>query len=109
MLSPIPPPPPPSVSRPVAQVSTSGSDPALRRELLDMEAVDQHARKLPSTAQGKPPAFVDVDRKNHARLVQMFTTSWPGFRRVGADGESAAWVLIQHQDLDRPFQHRCLA
>ena len=33
---------------------------------------------------------------------------WPGWRLVGSDGAFAAWVLVQHADLDLPLQERGL-
>jgi hypothetical protein len=33
---------------------------------------------------------------------------WPGKSLVGADGAQAAWLLVQHADLDREFQRQCL-
>lgn len=34
---------------------------------------------------------------------------WPGRSLVGADGATAAWLLVQHADADRTLQGRCLA
>ena len=33
---------------------------------------------------------------------------WPGKSLVGRDGALAAWLLVQHADLDREFQKQCL-
>jgi hypothetical protein len=33
---------------------------------------------------------------------------WPGRSLVGEDGAAAAWLLVQHADLDVDFQERCL-
>ena len=33
---------------------------------------------------------------------------WPGKSIVGSDGANAAWLLVQHSDLDCAFQKRCL-
>ena len=33
---------------------------------------------------------------------------WPGKTLVGTDGANAAWLLVQHADLDREFQKECL-
>ena len=34
---------------------------------------------------------------------------WPGKKLVGGDGAKAAWLLVQHADLDLAFQKECLA
>ncbi len=34
---------------------------------------------------------------------------WPGWTLVGSDGAFAAWVIVQHADLDVPVQERGLA
>jgi hypothetical protein len=34
---------------------------------------------------------------------------WPGKTMVGEDGAHAAWLLVQHADLDRPLQKDVLA
>ena len=33
---------------------------------------------------------------------------WPTKSAVGTDGTQAAWLLLQHADLDVAFQRRCL-
>jgi hypothetical protein len=88
-------------------------DDALRKELLRMVEVDQAARKeVIKAAPGESPAFhkmLDIDRKNTARLKEIVDKhGWPGKSLVGADGAHAAWLLVQHADLDRDFQKRCL-
>jgi hypothetical protein len=79
-------------------------DPALRRELLLLVIEDQAAR---TKAHERIEA---VDRKTTARMKEAIAAhGWPGERLVGHDGAHAAWLLIQHADLDRPFQKACLA
>ncbi len=34
---------------------------------------------------------------------------WPTRSLVGKDGAAGAWLLVQHADLDVPFQKLCLA
>ena len=49
------------------------------------------------------------DRKSRARLQAIVLAhGWPGHGLVGVDGAHAAWLLVQHQDADRPFQRLCL-
>src|SRR5262249_25407524 len=51
----------------------------------------------------------DVDRKNTAWLKGVVDKhGWPGKTLVGRDGAQAAWLLVQHADLDREVQKRCL-
>jgi len=97
----------------------------LRQELLRRSKEDQEARKRflelmgrrgqrdPAEAktQQDPDAkkLQEVDRANTARMKEVVAKfGWPGKSLVGRDGAHAAWLLIQHADLDRPFQKRCL-
>jgi hypothetical protein len=51
----------------------------------------------------------DVDRRNTAWLKGVVDKhGWPGKTLVGRDGAQAAWLLVQHADLDREFQKKCL-
>jgi hypothetical protein len=81
-------------------------DPGLRRELLRMLATDQSLRG------GEPVAGVDadtIDADNQARLAEIFDEhGWPGWSLVGEDGSTAAWLIVQHADLDPAFQRRGL-
>jgi hypothetical protein len=98
----------------------------LRQELLRRSKEDQEARKRFLEAMGRhgpsdpveakkqrqdPEAgkLQEVDRANTARMKEIVAKyGWPGKSLVGADGAHAAWLVIQHADLDRPFQKRCL-
>jgi hypothetical protein len=81
------------------------SQPALRAELLKMQAADQQARN------GNDPGKMDVvDPSNTARLQAIIARyGWPGRTLVGQDGAAAAWLVAQHADRDVAFQVRCLA
>jgi hypothetical protein len=76
-------------------------NPALRRELLAMVAIDQKVRegmRLPMT-----PADVarmqEADVRHTARMKQILAMhGWPGRSLVGEDGAHAAWLLVQHAD-----------
>jgi tetratricopeptide (TPR) repeat protein len=86
--------------------------PALRRELLAMVAEDQAAR-MQMIAHRDDRAMMDavaaIDRRTTARMQAIIAASgWPGRAQVGDDGAHAAWLLVQHADLDRPFQKQCL-
>jgi hypothetical protein len=90
----------------------------LRQELLRRVKEDQDARKkyieLMTQQPGGVPEAVkkkmeEIDRTNTKRLKEIVDQhGWPGKSLVGEDGAQAAWLLIQHADLDRPFQKKCL-
>ena len=43
------------------------------------------------------------------RLAEIFDEhGWPGWQLVGEDGSTAAWLIVQHADLDVEFQRRGL-
>jgi hypothetical protein len=80
-----------------ATPTTAGiEEPALRAELLAMMDEDQ--------------AGTGDFNARQARLAEIFDEhGWPGWRLVGEDGSTAAWVIVQHADLDVEFQRRGLA
>lgn len=69
--------------------------PELRLELLEMQRVDQEARK-----------GVGANTSRLRKIVGQY--GWPGRWMVGSDGAHAAWLLAQHADSDVAFQERCL-
>jgi hypothetical protein len=76
-------------------------DDALRDVLLAMIADDDATRDRlaadGSLFEGYHPEMEAVHRRNAARLRQIVDASgWPGRARVGADGASAAWRILQH-------------
>lgn len=88
-------------------------NPALRDELLAMEARDQEVRTGPASNRPEDKARMDrwreVDAANLARFRQILDEhGWPTRNLVGSDGARAAWVLAQHADSDIAFQRRCL-
>ncbi len=97
----------------VAAYEKSLGDPALRRELLAMVEVDQKARNAATenwTDKALHDEVMAVDRKNTARMKEIVAQKgWPTKALVGSDGAHAAWLLVQHADLDLPFQKLCLA
>ncbi|MFO0876258.1 MAG: DUF6624 domain-containing protein [Gemmataceae bacterium] len=110
----------------------SASNEALRKELIQMEKVDQAARSAMmkalgeqgiSFAGGKPITDLKalavlaeetrklgkVDAAHRVRLKAIVEKhGWPGKSLVGSDGAHAAWLLVQHADADRKFQAQCL-
>lgn len=96
-------------------------DKSLREELRRMVSDDQEARmKLIDLIKNKNQSDKDtikkreekcqeLDRKHTARLKAIVDKrGWPGKSLVGVDGAHDAWLLVQHADLDRAFQKRCL-
>jgi hypothetical protein len=91
-------------------------DPALRAELLAMKDVDQLARTEMMRMEPSDPGFAAaaerlraIDARHTARLKEIVATrGWPSRILAGADGASAAWLLVQHADADPAFQERCL-
>ena len=99
-------------------------EPALAKELLDRMALDQKARlaleaKFKALPPGEssvkvsnmPPELdlhqIDTDNTTFMKTV-ILKHGWPGKSLVGDEAANAAWLLVQHADLDRAFQSRCL-
>ncbi len=97
----------------------------LRKELLRRVKEDQDARNAmtetmsgrgqkdakagPTTEIALAHKVESIDAANTARMKEIVERhGWPGKTLVGADGASAAWLLVQHADLDHAFQKRCL-
>jgi hypothetical protein len=76
-------------------------DEALRAELVALIDRDDTVRERlaadGSLFAGYHPEMEAVHRANAARLAQIVDASgWPGRSRVGDDGASAAWRILQH-------------
>jgi len=88
--------------------------PNLREELLDMVKRDQNARRGVRSAEDDPledavALMTRIDKENTARLHEIVDeVGWPTKSGVGSDGTQAAWLLVQHADLDVAFQRRAL-
>jgi hypothetical protein len=91
---------------------TAVADEKLRQELLDRIEKDQLVRKevmkqVPGLAEFVKLA--KVDHENTAWLKKVIDErGWPGKALVGQVGAHAAWLLVQHADLDLAFQKKCL-
>lgn len=85
---------------------------ALRAELLEMEKLDQQARRamMDGTPNERQIAEIEaVDKKHSARLREIVRQyGWPDKKLAGEDGAHAAWLLVQHADRDPEFQRQCL-
>lgn len=80
--------------------------PDLRAELLTMQRDDQAER----TGEGVPagvelPPVRDYTRTQRLKAI-IAEHGWPGRRLVGEDGDTAAWVVVQHADFDVAFQQQ---
>lgn len=54
-------------------------------------------------------SMVRIDAENTKRLGEIIDRfGWPTKRLVGADGANAAWLIVQHADLNPQFQRKCL-
>ena len=90
----------------------NASNPALRQELLKMGEEDQRLRaegqrlweaKGPDSMEAK--AVWDrqavLDKKNQARLEEIVAEhGWPGVKLVGLSAANAAFLIVQHADLE---------
>lgn len=76
-------------------------------ELRSMVKIDQDMRKCRSS---NPNNWDEtVDRRNTERLKTIVDKiGWPSISKVGNEGSSNAWLLVQHADHDPEFQKRCL-
>jgi hypothetical protein len=103
---------------------------ALRQELLDMGKADQDASNETLKELGKAGVTLDKEtpfskiwmialtngisdlrlRLQHTNRMKTIVDQygWPGKSIAGSDGANAAWLLVQHSDLDCDFQKRCL-
>lgn len=99
-----------AIKREVATIS----HPEIRLELLRRVAIDQKMRRGldGKTFQSDPEYFMkltQVDKENREWLAPLVEQhGWLGRSKVGKDGARAAWLLVQHADMDRKFQNRCL-
>lgn len=88
------------------------ANPSLRVELLARSEIDQAARRrfaldLSNLIMQKEMVAVDV--ANTGWLKQVIEKyGWPTKTMVGHDGAFAAYLLVQHADLDLDFQRACL-
>jgi tetratricopeptide (TPR) repeat protein len=91
----------------------AAQDPALRDEILKMVEVDQAARMELARGNFKDEAAKErlraIDTQNTARMKDIIARKgWPTRTLVGQRASHAAWLLVQHADLDLEFQKQCL-
>lgn len=94
--------------------------PTLYRELVAMEEADQEARI--NTINVRKSKGIDSDefkqqylqlkaitRKHQVRMKAIIKNyGWPTISKVGLEGASAAWILVQHADDAPLFQQQCV-
>lgn len=92
----------------------AGINRELRDELLARQTKDQDIRTR-AMAAAQPlakPLLDEWTRIDHENTEWMKTAlakhGWPGKSLVGEDGANAAWLLVQHADQDKPFQHQAI-
>lgn len=80
---------------------------AIIADLKSMVEVDQAMR---NRCTDNPDEWDEtVDHRNTKRLKAIVDEiGWPSISKVGHDGSSNAWLLIQHADHDPDFQKICL-
>lgn len=88
----------------------AGLNRPLRDELLARMEKDQDIRQR-AMAAGNPlpkPLIDELRRIDHDNTEWMKSVlakhGWPGKSMVGVDGAKAAWLFVQHADMDKPFQ-----
>ncbi|WP_313321244.1 DUF6624 domain-containing protein [Stenotrophomonas sp.] len=85
------------------------SEPALREQLLEMARIDQDARSGEWSPQMiEKMLAVDAANLPQIRKIAAEHDGLPAVSQVGADGLSAAWLLVQHADRDVDFQRGVL-
>ena len=102
--------------QPIPHTPATAINEDLRDELLARMAEDQAVRtgvappgddRTPEELFGQMDS---VDRQNTARMHEILEAyGWPGWSLVGEEGSTAAWVLVQHADLEPEFQELALA
>ncbi|MEM6723486.1 MAG: DUF6624 domain-containing protein [Bacteroidota bacterium] len=96
-----------------------GINSKLKLELINMKKEDQELRRLAIDLM-KQPELQDslnkvwdqvtaIDIRNTKRMKEIvYKYGWPTKSLVGNEGSAAAWLLVQHADLDPKFQAKCL-
>jgi len=83
--------------------------PALQHELLTLAQIDSDARDRWDLSQSEPVEVVAADQHNLIRLKQILhQEGFPTAKMVGYIGVAAAWLLLQHADIDPAFQRHWL-
>jgi hypothetical protein len=97
-------------------VAAGPIDETLRATLNQMARDDQEAVRVATADatrqlnEAEQKQNSDVYRRN-SDLIRAIVDKhgWPGRSLAGADGAHAAWLDVQHMDMDLEFQKQCLA
>jgi hypothetical protein len=82
------------------------AEPALRQELLQMQARDQQHRASDGASGEEMRAQAALDSANVRRLEEIIARhGWPGRSLVGQDGSVAAFLVLQHADQAAQERH----
>ncbi len=96
----------------VALAATFSLNEPLRQELLEMAREDQEsASESAADARDQTVQALRSWQARHRfeRIHEIVAQhGWPGRSLVGEEGAHAAWLLVQHADLDPAFQRSCL-
>ncbi len=97
------------------KASRSPVDPQLRKELTAMSKSDQDVRQALIAAGMSRPSeeliakMIKIDSANTERMkIILRIHGWPGKSMVGEEGETAAFLLVQHANRDPDFQKQAL-
>lgn len=82
--------------------------PEIAAELKAMRDEDQAARAASMTS-GDWSSVETIDKRNTTRMKEIIAEiGWPTIPKVGDEGSTQAWLLVQHADLEPAFQEACL-
>ncbi len=80
--------------------------PRIAQEIKGMVDVDQDMRERSQTEDYWDET---IDAKHSERMKEIIAEiGWPTVSKVGPEGASNAWLLVQHADHDVDFQEHCL-
>lgn len=73
-----------------------------------MRDADQAARAASMTS-GQWETVEALDKRHTTRIKELIAEiGWPTISKVGNEGSTHAWLLVQHADLEPEFQKECL-
>jgi hypothetical protein len=82
---------------------------SMTKELESMCKIDQDMRENFERDPENFPWDSNVDYKNTQRMKEIIAEIWwPTISKVGREGASYTWLLVQHADHDTEFQKKCL-
>lgn len=79
----------------------------IRTEIMDRIARDQEMRARDMAGEEVWDDSVEIDDTIAMKHI-IAVIGWPTISKVGKEASEAAWLLVQHADLDPVFQQQCL-